>query len=466
VISTLLARLLDETPAPAQRHALEICAHALVTTEDLLHAVFPRHEAVALFTWLRHQPFVEHGEHGLFPRDVLRGVLGADLRWRDPARFALVHRQLRTHLVERVRSASPAQLMARTRELVHLCRLHRTEGPVPVSGRHAADGTREDDFREEDRDELLGVAARAAAFVPVVEFWLDHRPESVLTYRSPLDGRIIAFLLRPRLDEPAAGESAADPAVAAAWAHVAAAGPLADGEHIVVARQVVDPAFHGVQGITDLLSWRQTADPFQASRPAWSFRLVHGDTPDWLTRLGFSDTGAVVPDGIPLRLAARDWRVDPAEELLALLDRRQRVQPERGPADHAGFTGVSRRPEFDEAVKEALRCWHSPAELAANPLLRDPRLALGPGDPSPETLRARLAEAIAQLAETARTVKYHRVVTATYLNGATTQAGTAERLALPFSTYRRHLTAGVHLVCDRLWHSRPGDENEPSRSRT
>ncbi|HEV7980339.1 ATP-binding protein [Amycolatopsis sp.] len=464
VISTLLARLLDEAPTPVHRRALEICAHTLVTTEELLRAVLPEHDAAALFTWLRCLPFVEHGEHGLFLRDVLRGVLGADLRWRDPEGFALVHQRLRTHLLERVRSASPAQLMARTRELIHLCRLHRPERPVPESGRHAVDGTYEDDFREEDRDAVLGVAAadRGAEFVPVIEFWLDRLPESVLTYRTTRDGRIIAFLQRLRLVEPAAEESAADPAVAAAWNHVAEAGPLADGEHIVVARQVIDPAARGVQGITDLLSWRQVAEAFHADRPAWSFRLVRGSTPAWLTRWGFSDTGTVVPEGIPFHLNARDWRAGPAEELLVCLDQRLCVRPERNPADHARATQESRRPEFDAAVKDALRCWHSPAELAANPLLRDLALAGGLGGSSPDTLRARLAEAIHQLAETARTVKYHRVVTATYLNGNTTQAGTAERLALPFSTYRRHLTAGVQQICDLLWRSRTRAEHEPS----
>lgn len=450
VISTLLTCLLDEPPTPVHLRALEICAHTLITTEELLRAVLPEHDAAALFTWLRHLPFVEHGERGLFPRNVLRGVLDADLRWRDPERFALVHRRLRTHLVGRVRSAPPEQLMARTRELIHLCRLHREEGPVPEGGRHAADGTCEDDFREEDRDAVLRVAAsaRGAAFVPVIEFWLDRRPCSVLTYRSRADGRIVAFLLRLRLAGPAAEESAADPAVAAAWSRVARTGPLADGEHIVVAREVVDPAALGVEGITDLFSWRQVAEVLHPDQPAWSFRLVQSDTPDWLARWGFSDTGTVVPDGIPVHLNVRDPQAAPAEELLVRLDRRLGLRAERKPARG---TDDSRRPEFDAAVKDALRCLHSPAELSANPLLRDRTLAGDLGESSPETLRAQLAEVIAQLSGTPRTVKYSRVLTATYLNGNTTQAGTAERLAMPFSTYRRHLTAGVQLVCDLLW---------------
>ncbi|MFD0395020.1 hypothetical protein ACFQ3Z_33900 [Streptomyces nogalater] len=32
-----------------------------------------------------------------------------------------------------------------------------------------------------------------------------------------------------------------------------------------------------------------------------------------------------------------------------------------------------------------------------------------------------------------------------------TQQSVAERLGLPFSTYRRHLAGGIARVCDALW---------------
>ena len=33
-----------------------------------------------------------------------------------------------------------------------------------------------------------------------------------------------------------------------------------------------------------------------------------------------------------------------------------------------------------------------------------------------------------------------------------TQEAAAERLGLPFTTYRRHLGAGIERVCEELWH--------------
>jgi hypothetical protein len=47
--------------------------------------------------------------------------------------------------------------------------------------------------------------------------------------------------------------------------------------------------------------------------------------------------------------------------------------------------------------------------------------------------------------------KLHRAVTATFASGAPTQEAAAERLGLPFSTYRRHLTSGIEQVCGLLW---------------
>jgi hypothetical protein len=42
-------------------------------------------------------------------------------------------------------------------------------------------------------------------------------------------------------------------------------------------------------------------------------------------------------------------------------------------------------------------------------------------------------------------------LTATFLSGAHTQEAAAERLGLPFSTYRRHLIRGLEVLCSLLW---------------
>jgi hypothetical protein len=50
-----------------------------------------------------------------------------------------------------------------------------------------------------------------------------------------------------------------------------------------------------------------------------------------------------------------------------------------------------------------------------------------------------------------RDEKLCRAIHLTYLEPAATQELAAERLGLPFSSYRRHLTSGIARVTASLW---------------
>ncbi|MDN5750464.1 MAG: hypothetical protein L0H64_18465, partial [Pseudonocardia sp.] len=86
----LRRRGVESAPAGGHRGALEVCALASVTTEALLRAVLGRADVHEEFGWLRGLSFVEAGPDGLFPHDLGRDVLDADLRWRDPDGYARV----------------------------------------------------------------------------------------------------------------------------------------------------------------------------------------------------------------------------------------------------------------------------------------------------------------------------------------------------------------------------------------
>jgi hypothetical protein len=45
---------------------------------------------------------MQHGPYGLFPHDLAREVIDADLRWRDPAAHRQVHLRVRRHVVTRI----------------------------------------------------------------------------------------------------------------------------------------------------------------------------------------------------------------------------------------------------------------------------------------------------------------------------------------------------------------------------
>jgi hypothetical protein len=112
---------------------------------------------------------------------------------------------------------------------------------------------------------------------------------------------------------------------------------------------------------------------------------------------------------------------------------------------------VLSRPEFDDAVRAALKDVTRPEALAGNPLTRS-RLIGGGADADAATrLRDVLVDAVDALRAAPQGDKLHRAVATTFFKGVPTQEAAAERLGLPFSTYRRHLSAGLAGVVTHLW---------------
>lgn len=166
----------------------------------------------------------------------------------------------------------------------------------------------------------------------------------------------------------------------------------------------------------------------------------------WLHSLPYVDSG---PSGLRLHPFVRE---------AVLAERRWR--------DPTSITApaVLPREGFDDAVRAALRSWRRPDLLATNPLTAS-RLVTQDTEADPvEGLRTALKTALDQLGQDARQGKGHRAVLATYLSGAPTQEAAAERLGLPFSTYRRHLAQGLTALHSLLWWQETRSGNRPRRS--
>ena len=73
-----------------------------------------------------------------------------------------------------------------------------------------------------------------------------------------------------------------------------------------------------------------------------------------------------------------------------------------------------------------------------------------------EALRLLIEEAVERLAASPRDAAYIRALEATYIKPAPSQALAAERLDLPFSTFRRHLGRGIELIVEALWEQEIG----------
>ncbi|WP_188189615.1 ATP-binding protein [Nonomuraea sp. SYSU D8015] len=465
VVATLLDQLVGELPSAAHRHALEICAHAYMTTENLLRAALPE-DAGTLFRWLRRLPFVESTSLGLFPHDVVREVLEADLRWRDPEGYAVMHDRIHAHLAERVRTASDVDLPGAVAALLYL---HRDNGaPADVHGRHDEGEFREEVLREEDAGTLVRVAtaAEGAASAGCAAFWAVRQPEAFRLYRRTETGEPVAFSAWLRLAELDEEELTADPIVAMAWAHARATTPLRAGEHLAVGRHWVLPQYREDSPVMDVIQWRVIGNCLRSERMAWSYIEIRHPNHAWVERLrhyGMRDISEQPrPGDDAYTLFVHDWRAVPAQAWLERMNRLLVAGPAGGPSAATAELAVLSQAEFAEAVRKALRQLSRLDALAASPLTRTRLIAERAGQDPATALGDLLRQAVDDLREDPRAVKFHRALSVTFLRSTPNQGLAAERLGLPFTTYRRHLTAGIERVCADLWRRELYGTNAPA----
>jgi hypothetical protein len=313
-----------------------------------------------------------------------------------------------------------------------------------------------DRYAEGDRCQLLAMTAgtEGPGSAALAGYWLDRQPEAFQVCRQGATGEPVAFGAWLRLsagDEPGKAD---DPIVAAAWAHSEAHGGLRPGEHLGVLRFMVRrPQHHRPSPARELMQIRVVSEWLRQQGLAWSF-ITEPDPDCWRDQLEVTEHSPIRarPEvgGRVYTLFAHDWRRAPLEPWLD----RQSAQAVTGSgiavADEPTAFPVLSRPEFDHAVRDALKSLHSDA-LAGNVLARS-RLAGHSGGPGrPDMLRELLTGIIGSMSADPKESKLHRVLDATYLRPAPTQEAAAARLRLPFSTYRRHLVNGIELVSDRLW---------------
>jgi hypothetical protein len=97
IVKALLDRLVTNVPSPDHRTALEASTLVRQTTEPLLANIIDPEKGHDLFEWLRGLSMIETSSRGIFPHDLAREALTADLRWRDQSRYRLLHEQVRDY---------------------------------------------------------------------------------------------------------------------------------------------------------------------------------------------------------------------------------------------------------------------------------------------------------------------------------------------------------------------------------
>ena len=244
----------------------------------------------------------------------------------------------------------------------------------------------------------------------------------------------------------------------AARAHLRLHAPLRTDEQALFFRFWLDAeAYQGVSATQSLVFARTVR--FYLSTPRLAFSFICCAEPElWGPVFQFAGLqplpdAAFVVGGRTYHVFGHDWRVEPPEAWLsALAQRIPDATPSAEPVPAERLVVLS-RPDFADAVAEALRHFMQPQQLTGTPLLRS-RLVAAQGENDAERIAALLGllqQAAAPLAEAPREAPYYRALEATYFRPARTQALAAELIGVPFSTYRRHLKRGVQRVVETLW---------------
>jgi hypothetical protein len=465
LVGGLLERLVSGVPSAAHRRALEVSAVARTTTEGLLRDVLgDLGDPHALFRWLAGLSVTEVRSDGVLPHDLVRDLLDADLRWRDPDGYRGVFRAIRAQALGQVRRSEGRPQQRAIADLKFLFRnLRSVLSPVAweLWGDHYPDRAVLAD--REVIVQLIGPAEgdRSAA---LAKHWLDRQSGGFHVIRGP-GGAVRGVVGLLDLTAASREDRAADPGTAAAWSYVERTAPVRTGEVVTQCRFIVDAeTYQGpsptLNAVPILTLQRQLTTPHLA----WDFVTV-AEPDRWEEYFAAADLPRAVGadffvDGRRYGLFAHDFRRVPVE---AMTER----WTERALADDAMLLpAAAPEPEllvlshtdFDAAVRQAMRDLHRPDLLARNPLLRTRLVTKHEGATGAKGLEELVRAAATSLAGDPREDKLFRALDRTYLRTSRTQEAAAAALGLPFSTYRRHLRQGLDRVVASLWQRELGRE--------
>lgn len=459
VVRVLLQRFVQDIPSVHHRYALELCVQAWATTEGLLETVLGPGHGATCFQWLEQLSFIEKGSEGLFPHDLARDVLAADLRWRNRKSYVERHKQLIVYLHERVLKANSFEQQRFWFDLLYLSR--HNPAMKPYFEWSALGTTYAEPASPADQATIVAMVAQheGEESARIAQHWFDRQPQAFLVFRT-LKGEMMGFLCQLALHLATDEDKAIDPAAATAFAFADQSGPLRPGEEMCYLRfwmerekyQAVSSALN-MTAINSSIYW--TTHP----RLAWSFAAM--SDPEFMKphfralHIELSPEASFTVGGRVYGVFTHDWRVEGALEWLNIkheLTAEEQLEGTRPRSKPAPSVIVLPQEAFAEAVRQALRDVTRPDLLVHNPLLKT-RL-MGKGNSTAEgvsVLQEMLRNAAATLLTTPKDAKLHRALWVTYFEPAATQEQAAEQLDLPFSTYRYHLSKGLERVVAWLW---------------
>jgi hypothetical protein len=460
VVRTLLQLFVRQVPSPMHRAALEVCSIVNLLTESLLAEVMGVEDASELFNWLCGLSFVSIGREGIYPHDIAREALCADLKWRHPDWNAELHGRCRHYFHRKLREAGGE---AQRKVLFDLIFLHRTVPAIKPFFEWQETGSFWVDIAHPDdlpvlRDLVL--ALEGPESLAAFEVWSKHPAAQIWVWR---DGRkeANAFVLKVNSHELTGEKPMGDPVVQKVVEYQQKNLHLRQGEQVALFRMWMAKGSH--QQVSALQSSIFLSIVQYYFTPGLAVSFLSVAMPEyWKPVMLYGDLTPVAEldyssNGTPFGFFMHDWRLRPPLPWLDLLGKRETGDVEISEtATPVLQMIVLSEDEFFENTTEALRHFHNNNQLIMNPLARAKLVvsATGPDISDPErvaVLKEKILAAIQEIENSPIDGKYHRVLYRSYINPVGSQEKTADFLNMSFSTYRRYLAAGNQRVAEILW---------------
>jgi hypothetical protein len=467
VIKVLLEQFVQRVPSPAHRAALEACSLVRTLTEGLLSQMLSVPDAHELFEWLRDLSFIESGRNGLFPHDLAREAIAADVRWRNPDWHGELHKRARAYYNARLQQVHGSD---QQRVIFDFTYLHRDNAMMRQYVDWQESGsTRIEPARARDMDAMVNAIQNfeGEEAAQIARYWFSAQPEGVLTLRE--GERVTGYLVRVVMSEASDADLQRDPIAQRAWQYAQRHNAPRTGEVATLFR------FWGATDTHQQVSSVQSlifisAVQYYLTTPRLAVTLFAVADPDfWELLTAYSDLERVPElewdqQGRRYGIVAHDWRVTPPAQWLELMAERETAinPPNLSRPKPASPVIALSEPDFAAALRDALKLMSRSLTLRGNALMNTRLVADCAGATANEHQRADalkrlIAEAADSLQATPRDMKLHRAFYHTYLKPAASQEQASEIIDVPFSTYRRHLQAGVDRVTELLWRKELGE---------
>ncbi|HMB91946.1 MAG TPA: hypothetical protein VKP65_13920, partial [Rhodothermales bacterium] len=473
IIKTLLGHFAQQVPSPAHRAALEACALVRFTTEEALRHMLDMPDVHGLFDWLRHLSFVDAGPRGLFPHDLAREVLSADLRWRNPNWHTDLHHRARQFYTSRLKQHGSHTAFNILSDYTFLLREHPLVRPFFNRLRSQWQESEPIIADTPDDDTVWPLLAEMVEkhegqdSAQIALHWFERQPEGVSIYRNDA-GDLLGFMSLLQLHDTTPEERAADPATEAAWTYLTDHGSLRTGERATMFRFWMSrDDYQSISPVQSLMVLHRVRHYLSTKGLAYTFLPCH-DTDFWEMILTYGGMQRIEEADFEVGsqsygVFGHDWRVMPPAAWLDMLSERSlNTMPQEEPAPPPNQMLVLSQSEFENALRNAFRDFARPGKLHNNPLLHSRIVIDAVGLNADDSTRINalctlLENTTAKLESNPRDAKYYRAVHRTYIQPAPSQEKAAEQLDLPFSTFRRHLKRGLNHVTEILWEQELGN---------